>query len=214
MKKGILFAAVFPVLFLFASPAFAAGPYVGFEGGVVWLSDSSFAAVPEVTNAGDLKYDTGWSIGAVGGYDFGTWRLEGEFAYRSNSVKEFVAASGAVDPGDGDYSSMALMANAYYDFRMLSPHVIPYLGAGIGGANVSADMSDNGVNVLDDSQIVFAYQFIGGVAFPVSKQLTVDLNYRYFATTDPSLEIKWVSGVKLDYEYGCHNIFVGLRYSF
>jgi opacity protein-like surface antigen len=64
---------------------------------------------------------------------------------------------------------------------------------------------------VDESDTVFAYQFIGGVAFPVSKQLTIDLNYRYFATTDPSFP----HGVgRLVVEYGGSNLLLGLRYNF
>ena len=98
------------VLFLVSAPVFAAGGYVGLEGGAVWLSDSSFTTLG--INLGKVKFDTGWSIGAVGGYDFGTWRLEGELAYRSSDVKEFTDSTGFTSPLNGDVSSTALMVNA------------------------------------------------------------------------------------------------------
>ncbi len=128
--------------------------------------------------------------------------------------------SGAIGsfPLDGDVTSTALMVNGYYDFRMISPSIIPYIGAGIGGVNVSADITDpdpvEGGKVLDDSEIVFGYQFIAGVAFPVTKQLTIDLNYRYFATTNPELEISDSGGVTAEVEAMGSNVFLGLRYSF
>jgi opacity protein-like surface antigen len=210
MKKGILVASVSLVLFLVTAPVFAAGPYVGLEGGVLWLSDSSVTSAG--VNEGDLSFDTGWGIGGVGGYDFGTWRVEAELAYRSSGADKFTENAGASFPLDGDVTSTALMVNAFYDFKTLSPSVYPYIGAGIGGASVAADLKESGVQVVDDDEIVFAWQLVAGVAFPVSKQLAIDLNYRYFATTDP--EIKDVIGEKLEVEYGSHNIFLGLRYSF
>ena len=213
MKRGFLAVVVSSVFLLAAAPAFAAGGYVGLEGGAVWLSESSFTVLGE--NIGDLKFDTGWSIGAVAGYDFGTWRLEGELAYRSSGAKEFTDAFGAGSSSlDGDVTSTAIMVNAFYDFKTLSPSVYPYIGVGIGGANVSADVKEAGLQVLDDSDFVFAYQFVAGVAFPVSKQLTIDLNYRYFATTDPTFEISGLPGVTGDAEYASHNAFLGLRYNF
>jgi opacity protein-like surface antigen len=215
MKRGILALVVSSALLLAAAPALAAGPYVGLEGGVTFLSDSSFDVAG--INVGDIKFDTGWGVGLTGGYDFGTWRLEGELVYRANDVKEFSDSAGS-SPLDGDVSSTALMVNAYYDFRTISPSVIPYVGAGIGAAFVTADVTDpdpvSGGKVLDDDDTVFAYQLIAGVAFPVSKELAIDLNYRYFGTTDPSFEIVGGGGVSGDAEVQSHNIFVGLRYSF
>jgi opacity protein-like surface antigen len=132
-------------------------------------------------------------------------------------VSDISTAIGSI-PLDGDVTSTALMVNAYYDFRMLSPSIIPYVGAGIGGVSVSADVTDpdpvEGGKVMDDSDIVFGYQFIAGVAFPVTKQLTIDLNYRYFATTDPTFELSDSGGVTVDVESMGSNVFLGLRYSF
>ncbi|MFZ2223749.1 MAG: outer membrane beta-barrel protein, partial [Candidatus Deferrimicrobium sp.] len=115
---------------VFAAPAFAAGPYVGVEGGVTFLSDASISG-PGIS--GDLQYDTGYGAGVFGGYDFGMYRLEAEFAYRVNDHDQISGALGG--PVDGDTSSMALMVNAYYDFKMVSPTIVPYIGVGIGGAS-------------------------------------------------------------------------------
>ena len=212
MKRGFLAVVVSSVLLLAAAPAFAAGGYVGLEGGVQWLSDASVTY--SGVNEGDISFDTGWAIGAVGGYDFGTWRLELELAYRSSGTDKFTDSTGFSGSLNGDVTSTALMVNAFYDFKTLSKSVYPYIGAGIGGASVAADIKDGstGEQQVDDDEIVFAYQFVAGVAFPVSKELTIDLNYRYFATTDPKLKDSF--GTEFETEYSSHNIFVGLRYNF
>lgn len=101
-----------------------------------------------------------------------------------------------------------MMANAYYDFKN-SSIVTPYIGGGIGFANVNVgDGNVGGVQVwADDDDTVFAYQLAIGTGFDVTKELTIDLGYRYYATQDPSFEL-------VDAEYSSHNVMVGLRYRF
>jgi len=212
MKNRMVFALIALALFFVATPAMAAGPYVGAQVGAVFLSDSTFSIAG--IDVGDAKFDTGFGFGLAGGFDYGTWRLEGEFAYRVNDNKE-VTYGGTTDPIGGDISSMALMVNGYYDFKTVSPTFVPYLGVGVGGAQVSAKVTDpiDGT-VIDDSDTGFAYQFAAGVGIVASKQLTIDLGYKYFATTEPSFEVLGGGGIKMDAEYGSHNLFLGARYSF
>jgi len=211
MKSRMMFVLCILAVSIFAVPAFAAGPYLGVEGGLTFLSDSTLSGPG---GSAELKYDTGFGAGVVGGFDFGTFRLEGEFAYRTNDHDE-ISGFGLTGPADGDTSSMALMVNAYYDFRMVSPTIVPYIGVGVGGAQVSTKLEDpGGPAVIDDDDMVFAYQIAAGIGFAVNKQVTIDLGYKYFATADPSFEVIGAGGVKIDSEYSSHNVFLGLRYSF
>jgi opacity protein-like surface antigen len=210
MKRGFLAVVVSLVFLLAAASAFAAGPYyAGLEAGAVWLADSQVNGGIK----GEASFDVGWGLGLVGGYDFGTFRLEGELVYRKSDADKFTAA-GLATGMSGEYTNTALMVNAYYDFKTLSPSVIPYLGIGAGAANVEANFTVGGTRVVDESQIVFAWQLVAGVAFPVSKELAIDLNYRYFATSDPSYSSNFSPGVNIETEYASSNVFVGLRYSF
>ena len=206
MKRRAPVFIVVLLLAILAVPAFAAGPYLGVEGGVTFLSDASVSG-PGLS--GDLEYKTGFGAGVVGGFDFGTYRLEGEFVYRLNDHDQFSGSFSG--PVDGDTSSWALMVNGYYDFKMVSPTIVPYIGIGIGGASISVDATAPGVRV-DDDDLVFAYQAMAGVGFVVNKQVTIDLGYKYFATADPSFEL--VGGGTVDSEYSSHNVFLGLRYNF
>lgn len=191
MKSRMMFVLCILAVSVFAAPAFAAGPYVGGEAGPVFLSDSS-----NPIGGRDVEFDTGYGLGAFGGYDFGTWRLEGELSYRKNDLKDF----------DGDISSSGLIGNAYYDFRMVSPSIVPYLGGGLGFADVSLEAPG-----VDDDDVVFAYQLAAGVGFVMNKQVTIDLGYKYFATSDPEFA---TNAGKREAEYKSHNLFLGARYNF
>ena len=211
MKSRALVFTVFLLLTVIAMPASAAGPYLGVEGGAVFLSDST-----QTYNDGsadtELKSKTGFLVGAVGGFDFGTYRLEGEFAYRKNNNKEFTD-NGVTSTLGGDLSSMALMVNGYYDFKMVSPTVYPYIGAGIGAARVTFKTPATATDMeFNKSDTVFAYQFAAGIACVIAKEATIDLGYKYFATADP--EFTHDDGSKIKSEYGSHNIFLGARFNF
>ena len=214
MKRGFLVAVVSSVLFLAAVPVFAAGGYLGLEGGAVWPEDVSFSGSG---GTGNLNFDTGWSLGAVAGYNFGTWRLEGEYAYRSNDGSATVSAgtSGVSETGGGDTVTNALMLNAFYDFRMVSPTVYPYLGAGMGFAWVDQEVTTPSFRV-DDSDTVFAYQFIAGIGFDLSKAFTMALDYRYFATADPSYSYNTTTGTSGSFnsESKSSNVMLTLRFNF
>jgi len=213
MKSRMAFVFCVIVVAFFAAPALAAGPYAGGQVGAVFLSDSTLSGPG---GSADLSFDTGYGLGVSAGYDFGTYRLEGEFAYRVNDHDSF-SGFGVTGPVGGDTSSMALMANIYYDFRTVSPTFVPYIGGGIGFASISVDATDpsvGGAKVIDDDDMVFAYQIAAGVGFAVNQQVTVDLGYKYLATSDPSFEVIGAGGAKIDAEYGSHNIILGLRYRF
>lgn len=209
MKNGSPVFIVFLLLTVIAVPASATGPYVSAGGGGIFLQKSRFT--PEGSPELDLKTRTGYGLGLVGGYDFGTYRLEGEFSYRSNDNKE-VTGGGLSGNTDGEFSSMALTLNGYYDFKMVSPTVYPYVGAGIGGARDSLKVTTDAGTGVDDHQIVFAYQLAAGAAYNVAKELTLDLGYKFFATAKP--EFDSTGGGKAKAEYMSHNIFLTVRYTF
>ena len=73
--------------------------------------------------------------------------------------------------------------NAYYDFK-LEAKFNPYLGLGLGIAEVEADTFgvDAIPDVLDDHDSVFAYQFIAGVSFSALPDLDIFAEYRHMAT--------------------------------
>jgi len=197
LKKVVVLTAL--LMSCFAVGAMAAeGPYLSGNLGVTMPTDS------DVSEGGiEIKYDTGYAIGAALGYNFGAGRLEGELGYKSADIDE-VSVSGLGSASvNGDLSVLSLMGNGYLDFNV-NPTVKPYVMAGIGMANVALDSNDLDV---DDDDTVFAYQVGAGVGFALNNKVTLDLSYRYMGTEDANID-------GADVEYGSHNILAGVRVQF
>ena len=117
----------------------------------------------------------------------------------------------------GDFSMLAFMANVDYDFDTGSRWV-PYVGGGLGVATISVDTeTDTGTPTADSSDIVFAYQVGAGLGyeFPLEagRSITVSLDWRYFATQDPTFTGQ-VTGGQFDVGISGHDIGIGLIYGF
>lgn len=188
-----------------AAHADRVGPYISAFGGYVMQPDleTSGGAL-----SGDLSTDNGWAAGGAMGYDFGRPRVEAEVTYRRNDADE---ASLGPTSLNGDLSSLAVMLNVLYDFEN-SSRFTPYVGVGAGAAWVYANDITGGGITVDDDDVQFAYQGIAGLKVAVTTGLSLFVDYRYFATLDPSF--KTTTGVKVDSEYASHNIMAGLTYNF
>ncbi|MDH3596092.1 MAG: porin family protein [Rhodospirillales bacterium] len=162
----------------------AQGFYVGLQAGMNIAHDTDIGGL-------DLDFDVGAAVGIIGGYRINSnFRVDAEVTYRNNDLSDF----------SGDISSWAFMANGYYDFQT-GTNWVPYIGGGIGFANVEIDSGGS------DDDNVFAYQAGVGVAYEITPQLAVSLDYRFFGTADPE-----IFGDKLDYLNS--TIMTGLRYTF
>lgn len=211
------------VLIFFFTASFAhandKGPYFSGNLGLSILSDSD-TNLPGFFNA-EVTFDPGFMLGGALGYDFGTFRVEGEIAYRLNDTDEgtIVGIPGS-GPVTGDVSALSVMANGYYDFHPANSPVVPYLGLGIGFANVTADVTAPNISTLaliDDSTIVFAYQIMAGIGYKISPVTTFTADYRYFRTSDPEFETgpAFIPGLPdFETEYNNHSFNVGVRHSF
>jgi len=193
MKNKItLLATTAIVATAFALPANAGNFYVTMFGGGNWVADAGFTAISPTDPVHDsmtwsIGGDAGWTVGGAVGYDLNDilrgWSTEVEVSYRSNQEKgQWATTTGASTGGkvDFDNTSLAVMANAWYEFPIAG--VAPYVGGGIGWARsrfkgtyeaaapASFDFKDEG----------FAWQLGAGVNIPVKPGMTVGLGYRYF----------------------------------
>jgi OOP family OmpA-OmpF porin len=168
MKKALLAAAALVALPVVAQAQVAQpGFYVGAEGGLNWLLNT--------TILGSSVYpQTGFAAGGVIGYDFVGPRVELEGIYRNNQHN--VSFPGRAI--NNQVGQLGIMANVMYDFAAGSV-ITPYVGAGAGVAFVVGDSS------LGSTQ--FAYQGIIGLGWNVDTNFRINLDGRYYGTTNPSV---------------------------
>ena len=153
------------------------------------------------------------------GYGFGNGlRAEFEGSYRSNSF----SGNGS----GGREQKLGIMANALYDINIV-PWATPYIGGGIGYQIVAlkgANFTNGATTSLasDDSRGAFAFQGIGGVAFPIDAVpgLAVTAEYRYLGLTgERSYGSTTTTGTvsapnfKVTTEHN-HSVLIGVRYAF
>jgi OmpA-OmpF porin, OOP family len=145
--------------------------YIGPEGGWTSLTSNNSGTVsgvhfqggpggnttfttPGVANP-QRNFDSGYNVGARGGYQWGPWRLEEEYSYRHNdgsslTANGFLQSSFTTSGGHGNSqtTSHALMTNLIYDFTLGWP-VTPHIGAGIGAVDVITSASINGFTLTN-----------------------------------------------------------------
>ncbi len=123
-----------------------------------------------------------------------------------------VTVADVVADGQGDISSTAIFANAYYDFNRTGSFQ-PYVGAGIGFADIDVSYKPSGIGVIDDGETKFAYQLKAGATYRLNDTFELYGEYAYRATEDIETNNDLFPGT-LEIE-NQQNIFsVGARYRF
>ena len=164
MKKALMTAAAvvaLPVMAQAQTPS--SGFYVEAHGGLNWLLNTT------INNSG-VTPQTGWNAGGAIGYDFVGPRVEVEGIYRSNQL-------GTTVSGVNTINQLGVLANLLYDFAPGST-ITPYVGAGAGVGFVDSTSSL--------SSTTFAYQGILGLGWNVDTNFRINLDGRYYGTTNPS----------------------------
>ena len=170
------------------------------------LTVSAFGGWNRITGMDDIvgggdAFDDDFAVGfAYGRRHSNKLRSEFEFTYRSNDQETL----GSVDV----YS---IMKNFIVDIQIPRPFLTPYVGIGIGYANVDSEFNPSSGVTFENSS-AFAWQPIAGASLLLRERLSCYVEYRYFSTTDLEASI---GGVELeDVTYNAHNIFMGLRAEF
>lgn len=163
---------IFKLLFLIflSSTVFAQEDYraQGFYAGV--LGGVNLKAERPVR---DAFFHPGFLTGVSAGYKFcNNLRLEGELSYKRNELRN----------SRKSYDSSAMfMANVIYDFDSCTRWT-PFIGFGVGYAyNKSQLLYRTGFwdsMILINERHCFACQSIVGIAYKISKQDEIDLQYR------------------------------------
>jgi opacity protein-like surface antigen len=177
MKKTLMAAAAlvaFPAMAQAQTPS--SGFYIGAEGGLNWLLNTTITSQQGGGgfNPVTVTPQTGFAVGGVVGYDFVGPRVELEGVYRSNNTGVTLNGNG----GRTNIGQLGILANLLYDFAPGST-ITPYIGAGAGVGFV------DGTGSL--SSTVFAYQGILGLGWNVDTNFRVNLDGRYYGTSNPSM---------------------------
>jgi OmpA-OmpF porin, OOP family len=132
-------------------------------------------------NQATLNQDPGYMINTGPGYAFGNgFRAEIDLGYRHNDAKNVTLPGGGTTP-----TSLNLKANAaarsylvdgLYDFHIGNTAWTPYIGFGVGAANVRVN------NIGSDTP--FAWSAMAGVEYPVTRRVYLGVGYKYLATED------------------------------
>ncbi len=200
MKKLILAVAVTGMT-LGAVNAFAVTPYVSIGGGAAWLDDA------DVTDTGllnpTISFENGWAVrGAVGAALNKSVRVEVEGFYTTSDVDSASLTDYTLtEIGFTSLSAMGMLCNGYYDINFGSPF-IPYIGGGLGFANVEVES-----RARTSDETVFAYSFTAGASYVINNTIALDLGYRYLGTEDIDFD-------HLSVSYANHQVLLGARFSF
>lgn len=203
-------------------------------------SSAGLAEINYKVNPGDqTKGKLGGGIAV--GYDFAAQgapvRLELEYAQRAkwDFVDEKYSIAGlATATEKARVGVSSVFANVFYDFHNYSKFT-PYIGGGLGLAQLDASYNGKISGTLDDGTVVegrldmnddswnFAWNLGAGVSYQINDFAAVDLNYRYADFGDVSEKVKGrllANGLTVYEDRGgyakadvtAHEVILGLRF--
>lgn len=135
-----------------------------------------------------VNYDPGLAAAAAFGYAFNP-NVSADFEF------EFVGAK--IDSVPGFFSDNSrlyyapFLGNVTLSLPIPHSNVVPYIGAGAGFAAAVFDTDSFGPAPNDfvtgsESDVVPAGQIFAGLRFRLSRNISLDLGYKFFATDDPT----------------------------
>jgi opacity protein-like surface antigen len=183
--KTYLLAATAMAAIAVATPAAARdrSAYVGLEVGALFVTDidGDTNALNEGVTDFQIDHKMGVDGDLIAGYDFGMFRAEAELGYKRGEHDEYSFNGGPAFDADGRSSVYSWMINAMIDLGHDEGFQF-YAGGGIGYAQVTNRLEDNGLGGfgLKIRDRGFAWQGIAGVRYPASQYFDIGLKYRYF----------------------------------
>jgi opacity protein-like surface antigen len=134
-----------------------------------------------------VDYNTGLAFDAALGWNFNRYvALDFETGFigaKINNVPGFSSDNSRL-------YNVPFLANVTLSCPIPHTNLIPYIGAGVGGADVVFDtdsFSDGPDTVFgSENDVVFAGQAFAGLRFQFTSHMSLDVGYKYFATADPT----------------------------
>lgn len=165
----------------------------------------------------DIEFDENISYSLQAGYKLpkspqGRFRIEGELGYRQGDASKVSAAGTSTTP-TGDQSVLSGMVNGYYDFTNVHKNITPYIGAGVGIAQVKMnDLRNNGA-IIDGDSTNFAWQVMAGADFPVAPNTSLYVDGRYFQVVNNTFTETGLAG-EYESDYSAFTASTGIKYDF
>ncbi len=162
-----------------------------------------------------IDYDFGLPAGSLAlGVERQRWRFELEVSHQENEpeVLYFRGTDLSLDSRENDrLSATSVLFNAYRTFE-LGSGFRPYLGVGVGPANIDLKFRDGatGAIIVDDGTWAAALQGSVGVDIPITPNLALGVDYRYWHAPDFSLTD--ASGERRDLSQSIHSGWLRARY--
>jgi opacity protein-like surface antigen len=180
----------------------------------------NYAKPIEIDDTGGvIDYDFGLPAAsfALGFRPVEHWRVELEVSHQENKpeILYFPGSDVEIDTVQSDaLKTTSFMMSAIRDFN-LGIAFRPYLGVGAGTANIrskftAGDSAGEEFPIIDDETWAFAYQGMVGLTVPVSRSLTLAMEYRYWQAPSPDLED--LAGNAVDGRQTIHSGWFRLNY--
>jgi opacity protein-like surface antigen len=192
----------------------------------------------------DTSFKTGFVLGGNAGVEWGNGlRTELELAFRQNNSKKHAHLKThfhshfltyTTTTGEGGVTTLStsdrsrdsqvpanlrlrawsLMANAWYDFDLGLP-ITPYVGGGLGLAQVKISGDLAGHRLFEKNDSVFAWQVGAGASLPISDAAKLFLDYRYFSADNAHLKLEpGFHGGSINADFNSHSLLLGIRFNF
>lgn len=191
--------------------ASAQSAYVKGFGGVTVPQNNDFninARDGSGSAATGFDFSTGYTLGIAGGYNITpSIGVELEYAFR-NADADF--KGGGPSPTT---ESNAWMVNGIYNFTPTGMNGAwqPYVGAGLGAADLNVGSIDGYDGGDFDSDYNFAYQLIGGIKYNLPSGWTLNGEARFFGVNDQTIENDFYS---FKTTYKTFDLLFGATYNF
>jgi opacity protein-like surface antigen len=221
---GLLASNAFAADLLYSQPVPQAmsygGPYFGAKIGVNFNSNDPSFASGSAVDIDTINLDTGFTGSMVAGYAFGSrWgmlspRLEVEAGYLNNEVGTY---EDGVPPapfvaGQGNLNAFYWFTNLLLDIPMNGWGFTPFIGGGVGFANVRLDnvgpVGDVDFNSEDTS---FAWNLTAGLSYDISRNVTFDVAYRFVQFNSVNIISADAPAISSSNDIDNHQITAGVR---
>jgi opacity protein-like surface antigen len=167
-------------------PTPGAGPYFRLDVGPSFFENGQLTQFgPPVSS--QVKFETGLAADGAVGYAFNKYvAADFEIGYvgaKIDNVPGYFANNSYI-------YNVPFLANVTLSYPIPRTIMVPYIGVGVGGADVIFD-TDSFSNISDEvvgseDDVVFAWQAFAGVRFRLARDLTLGVGYKYFSTEDPT----------------------------